>query len=121
VSGSPRGLLPGGPDPRVAHSRLVGWGRPARFGPCLARRVGSSRAGRPQAVAGVGWPGSVRVWALALDALGLCTPRPGSPRPGMLRRSVCRATWARSRARVMHGGDPTWPGGITGSVFSRMC
>ena len=38
ISPGARSAFPGGcpPDPRAAHSRLVGWGRPARFRPCLA-------------------------------------------------------------------------------------
>jgi len=72
VSGPPRG------SPRAARSPSGGRGRPARFRPCLAPRAGPPAA-RSQVGGQPCWPGSVRAWALALDAPGLCAPRPHGP------------------------------------------
>jgi hypothetical protein len=93
---------------RAARSPGGGWGPSARFCPCLAPPRGLLSRGLlprgpgPQVGGQPCWPGSLRAWALALDALGLCAPRPGPPRPGMLPRSV-----ARPHGPVpAHGGDP---------------
>jgi hypothetical protein len=107
--GLPRGPVPrrwlGSPArfgpclaPRVGFSRAArspggGWGRPARFGPCLAPRVGCSRAARSP---GGGWGRLTRFCA----RLGPCAGRS---------RTVCPARLASPGDAPSVGLPGHWP------------